>query len=576
MLRALLLVSNPMKIASLQVKLLLLVVVSLGVPLAVVLVSLVRVYGATQELDRISRQDFLAQETVLRATIRFKQQVQEWKNVLLRGNHAEDLDKYWGNFTARENDVRSAIAQAREAISQEDLRMKLDEFRAAHEAAGQGYRRGLDAYKASGFQADAGDKAVAGVDRAPTELLLAAENVARERGAATVAAAVHGARTAFITAIASSVIVVVLAIGVLWFFMRRSVVQPIREAMGFASRIAEGDLTGRIQARSHDEVGQLLQALSGMNESLKEIVRRMRTAAESVAVASGQVAAGTTSLSQQTEEQASSLEETAASMEELATTVQQNAASARKGDELARNASATAQAGGNEVRNVVQTMGEISTASRQIADIVSVIDAIAFQTNILALNAAVEAARAGDQGRGFAVVAAEVRTLAQRSAGAAKEIKTLIERSTNRVDAGAALVERAGATIDKMVADVTQVTELMSSIAEASAEQARGVQQVNRTVTEMDKTVQHNASSVQESAAAAEGMRRQAGEMVEAVSRFRLDGDDALARMPRAAAQPAHGSTGGATLAPLPQPAAKRAVREPALAAAAGEEWKEF
>ena len=253
-------------------------------------------------------------------------------------------------------------------------------------------------------------------------------------------------------------------------------------------------------------------------------------------------------------------------MEELASTVKLNAESAQKADGVAREASPTAQAGGAEVRKVVQTMGEISSASRQIGDIVSVIDAIAFQTNILALNAAVEAARAGEQGRGFAVVAAEVRTLAQRSAEAAKEIKGLVDRSTGKVDAGAAVVERAGATIDKLVASVQQVTQLMSSIAEASGEQARGVQQVSQTVTEMDRVVQQTSHAVQQSAAAVDVMRQQADEMVRAVSTFRTDtGEPAMPR-----AQP-----------DVAQEPVKPARVEPRLvlagAGAAGvEAWEEF
>ena len=561
-----------MKNASLQLKLITLVVLCLGLPLAVVLMSLTRVYGSMQELDRISRQDFQAQEAVLRATIRFKQQVQEWKDLLLRGKDPAALEKYWNNFTTRENEVRVAVTEAHDAITHDDLRAKLDEFKTAHTAAGEGYRRGLAAFKSSGCQAEAGDKAGAGVDRPPTELLLAAEKVAHDRGAATVAAAVERAHTAFVVAIVSTVAVIALALVVLWFFVRRAVVDPIREAMTFAGRIARGDLTGQVRVRSRDEVGQLLMALGQMNESLKQIVLHMRTAAESVAVASGQVAAGTTALSQQTEEQASSLEETAASMEELATTVQQNAASARKADDLARNASATAQSGGAEVRNVVRTMGEISSDSRQIAEIVAVIDAIAFQTNILALNAAVEAARAGEQGRGFAVVASEVRTLAHRSAEAAKEIKGLIARSTGKVDAGAALVERAGNTIDKLVADVRTVTDLMSGIAEASAEQARGVQQVNRTITEMDKTVQQNASAVQESANAAAGMQQQADDMVQAVSRFTLDDtSDPLSRMPRSAAPAVTAPRSARAHTPR-----AKAAAQPALVPAGEGEWKEF
>ena len=560
---------------SLQFKLLLLVLISLGLPLAVALFSLVRVYGATQELDRISRMDFRAQEAVSRATIRFKQQVQEWKDVLLRGADPAALDKYWGNFTAREKDTVDTVHEARDAIAYEDLRAKLDEFLAAHAAAGAGYRKGLEQFKASGFDPKAGDKAVAGVDRPPTELLIAAEKVARERGAAAVGAAVQRAHDAYVLALGSTIVVITGALVVLWFYIRRAIVEPVREAASFASRVAKGDLTGRIRSRSNDEVGQLQSALAAMNDSLVHLVQRVRDSAQSVASASSQVASGTATLSQQTEEQASSLEETAASMEELATTVTQNAQSAGEADQLAREASGAASAGGEEVRNVVATMAEIAEDSRRISEIVSVIDAIAFQTNILALNAAVEAARAGEQGRGFAVVASEVRVLAQRSAAAAKEIKELIDRSAGKVRNGGVVVERAGATIGKLVDNVGQVTTLMASIAEASAEQARGVQQVNRTVTEMDKVVQHNASAVQESATAAEQMRALADELVRAVSLFTLaEARDEIARIRSAAAQPASRTS---RVSPASQVIpAKAGVHSPALAGPNGGDWKEF
>jgi methyl-accepting chemotaxis protein-1 (serine sensor receptor) len=563
---------------SLQFKLLLLVVLSLGLPLAVVLVSLVRVYSATQELDRIGRSDFQAQETVARATIRFKQQVQEWKDVLLRGSDPAALDKYWTNFTTKEKEVADTVHAARDAIAYDDLRASLDQFLEAHRAAGERYRAGLDAFKAAGFDAKAGDKAVAGVDRPPTELLIAAENIARERGAAAVAHAVEQARNAYLSAIVSTVVVIAVALVLLWGYIRRAIVEPIREAARFASRVAQGDLTGTIRARSRDEVGELLGSLGTMNAALVDLVQRVRDSAQAVASASGQVAVGASSLSQQTEEQASSLEETAASMEELSTTVVQNAASAREADGLAREASLTARSGGDEVRDVVATMAQITQDSQRIADIVGVIDAIAFQTNILALNAAVEAARAGEQGRGFAVVASEVRSLAQRSADAAKEIKDLIDSSSSKVRGGSAVVERAGQTMEKLVAGVEQVTRIMGTIADASAEQARGVQQVNKTVTEMDKTVQHNASAVQESAAAAEQMRQQAEDLVKTVSLFTLEEAkreiDRIRREPDAPAKPLPVKPLPVKHTPRRDTAPKASL--PVAATGAEEEWREF
>jgi methyl-accepting chemotaxis protein len=304
----------------------------------------------------------------------------------------------------------------------------------------------------------------------------------------------------------------------------------------------------------------------------------VRGSAESVVAASGEVAMGTTDLSQRTEEQASSLEETAASMEELASTVKQNADNAHRADDLARNASKRAEQGGSEIVHVVVTMNEISDSAGKIADIISVIDAIAFQTNILALNAAVEAARAGEQGRGFAVVAAEVRSLAQRSAQAASQIKELIGNSVAKAKQGTDLVEKAGDTIQALVIDVKQVSELMGSIAEASAEQSRGVQQVNKTVTEMDKVVQQNAAAVQQSAAAAEAMRRQAQALVKAVSAFRVGDAAASGRLaaPRAAAPSPVLTRDKPANTLVPKHAAAAAGTVPGAALAAGEEWEEF
>jgi methyl-accepting chemotaxis protein len=263
-----------------------------------------------------------------------------------------------------------------------------------------------------------------------------------------------------------------------------------------------------------------------MNTSLTRIVTQVRTGTDTIGTASQEIAAGNQDLSARTEQQASSLEETAASMEELTSAVKQNADNARQANALAQAASGVAGRGGDVIRQVVGTMGEINAASRQIADIIGVIDGIAFQTNILALNAAVEAARAGEQGRGFAVVATEVRNLAQRSAAAAKEIKTLIGNSVQRVDAGGRLVEQAGATMQEIVTSVQRVTDIMGEISSASVEQTSGIEQVNVAVTQMDQVTQQNAALVEEAAAAAEAMREQAQNLADAVAVFRTGAED--------------------------------------------------
>jgi len=301
--------------------------------------------------------------------------------------------------------------------------------------------------------------------------------------------------------------------------------------------VAQGDLTQRIEVKSRDETGQLLQALKDMNENLAGIVGDVRSTTESITAAAQQVAAGNADLSQRTEEQASSLEETASSMEELTSTVRQNAENAKQANQLAASASDIAVKGGQAVNDVVHTMSSISTSSKKIADIISVIEGIAFQTNILALNAAVEAARAGEQGRGFAVVATEVRNLAQRSAAAAKEIKTLIGDSVEKVEAGSRQVDQAGATMNEIVGAVKRVTDIMSEIAAASSEQSAGIEQVNQAITQMDEVTQQNAALVEEAAAAAESMQEQANGLYAAVSVFKLDGARGGART--AVAKPA-------------------------------------
>jgi methyl-accepting chemotaxis protein len=307
-----------------------------------------------------------------------------------------------------------------------------------------------------------------------------------------------------------------------WLIVR-SIVAPLQRAVASTGRIAEGDLREVLQVEGRDETADLLRGVARMQESLRSVVGQVRSGVDSVTTASAQIAAGNIDLSQRTEEQASSLQQTAASMEQLTGTVTQSAENARQANQLAQSASNAASKGGEVVRQVVDTMEQISASSKRISDIIGTIDGIAFQTNILALNAAVEAARAGEQGRGFAVVASEVRTLAQRSAQAAKEIKTLIVDSTEKVEAGGRQVSEAGAAMDDIVHQVRRVTDLVGEISSASVEQSTGIGQVNQAVGQMDQVTQQNAALVEESAAAAQSLSAQAQRLAEVVAVFKLE-----------------------------------------------------
>jgi methyl-accepting chemotaxis protein len=313
------------------------------------------------------------------------------------------------------------------------------------------------------------------------------------------------------------------------FWLTRSIMRQLGGepdyAVAIASAVASGDLTAQIVVDDEKNTGSMVYAMRTMQHSLARLVDKVRSGTDTITTASSEMAAGNIDLSARTEEQASSLEETAASMEELTSTVQQNAESVRQANELAARASEVAQKGGDAVSQVVETMGSINEASNRIADITGVIDGIAFQTNILALNAAVEAARAGEQGRGFAVVASEVRTLAQRSAAAAKEIKALIADSVARIDAGGKLVTRAGETMGEVVASVRRVTDIMGEIALAGQEQSAGIAQVNQAVAQMDHVTQQNAALVEEAAAAADAMQAQAQQLSAIVSTFKVARD---------------------------------------------------
>ncbi|MBX9895835.1 MAG: MCP four helix bundle domain-containing protein [Nitrosomonas sp.] len=375
-----------------------------------------------------------------------------------------------------------------------------------------------------------------------------------------------------IAAIAASILLAIT----FGFLLLRSIVAPLDEAIEIAHKVAAGDLTSNIVVTStKSSTGRLLQALKEMNDNLIDLVGKVRSGTDQIVTASGEIASGNSDLSQRTEEQASSLEETASSMEELTSTVRQNADNARQANQLAAGASEVAVKGGEVVGQVVHTMKSINESSHKIVDIISVIDGIAFQTNILALNAAVEAARAGEQGRGFAVVATEVRTLAQRSAAAAKEIKELISDSVSKVD-------EAGTTMEEIVTAVKRVTDIMSEISAASQEQSSGIEQVNQAVTQMDEVTQQNAALVEEAAAAAESMQEQAQALTHAVSTFKLANSHA------ATIAPVKRSNHATNIAKLPNrgPATKKAPAAIALAAApakprkaatgTGEDWEEF
>jgi len=451
----------------------------------------------------------------------FKTQVQEWKNTLLRGKNDAERAKYWKAFAASEQEVNAQAAALTAKVAPGQARDLLAQFTLAHAQMGVDYRQGYAAFAAAAYDPAIGDAAVKGKDRSPTELL----NEARKQIVATTEASVARAAASSARATMLSLVAMLLgasgaiAAGVV---VSRTIVRPLKHAVQVAQAVAAGDLSMAIEVRTQDETGHLLAALHAMNASLKTIVTEVRTGADTIALASTEIAQGNLDLSARTEQQAAALEETASSMEELTSTVRMNADNANQANQMAMQARDVAVNGEAVVKRAVATMGLISESSTHIADIIGVIDSIAFQTNILALNAAVEAARAGEQGRGFAVVAAEVRTLAQRSASAAKEIKTLIGGSVSRVEAGSLLVTETGTTMVQIIASVQRVTEIMAEINAATAEQSAGIEQVNMAVIEMDTTTQQNAALVEEAAAAAQALREQTVALTGVVSVFKL------------------------------------------------------
>ena len=466
-------------------------------------------------------------DTARAAQVHFKIQVQEWKNILLRGADPAQLERYTASFKKSAATTRAELDKTSALLARLKLQTPLiAEAAAAHEELGKNYLNALAQYdSADPASAQKVDALVKGMDRAPTakiDQIVAFMQAQAKRMAAATAAANAEAQRQTSTLIIITVVATVIVCGLIMMWLVRSITTPLNEAVSIARTVADGDLSTTIEVRGKDEIGMLLVSLKHMHDNLADIVGKVRAGTDAIAHASTEIAHGNLDLSQRTEEQASSLEETASAMEELTGTVKQTSNSAAEASSLAGDAAIVAVRGGDSVSNMIQTMGAINDSSRKIVDIIGVIDGIAFQTNILALNAAVEAARAGEQGRGFAVVASEVRSLAQRSAAAAKDIKALIGHSVEQVDAGSKQVQQAGSTMEDVVASVQRVNSIIGEIAGASHEQNAGIGQINDAIVQMDAMTQQNAALVEQAAAAAAAMQQQAAELKQAVSVFKI------------------------------------------------------
>jgi methyl-accepting chemotaxis protein len=449
----------------------------------------------------------------------FKTQVLAWKETLLRGNDPKAVN--WNAFLAEEEKVAKGTLTLEAELPPGPARDLLAQFRQAHLAMGEGYRKGYKTFSETGFVPAAGDMSVRGIEREPTQMLqAAAQRIAADSQEVAEAAAAKG-RSAILLSLALMGVVTVIGT-VVGIVFSRAIVRPLDAAVGLSEAVAGGDLTREIDVQGQDETASLLLALQSMQGRLTHIVKAVRNTAEGVATASSEIASGNLDLSNRTEQQAAALEETASTMDELGTTARNNAENADKASKLARTTSEVAELGGKVVGDVVTTMREINQHSARVGDIIGVIDGIAFQTNILALNAAVEAARAGEQGRGFAVVASEVRALAQRSATAAQEIKALVQQSVSVTSHGTTQVAKAGETIEKIVGSISQLVIIVQEMANASGKQSQGVGKAGEAITQIDRTTQQNAALVEQSAAAAASLETQAQQLVREVAVFKL------------------------------------------------------
>ncbi len=454
----------------------------------------------------------------------FKQQVQEWKNVLLRGKNQVQREKYWAAFQKKEQEVMTSTQKLYAALPDSKAKTTLGKFATQHAIMQQKYLKGFEVFTNANFDHEKGDLSVTGIDREPAKLLEQAATTLEAHAAEVRLLAMEKSKQVQFSSIFILGLVSVLGLMITLLFCR-SVTRLLggepNEAAAAMRAITHGDLSTVIKLKNNDD-SSLLANLHTMQGNLVAIVSKIHDATETITNAARSIAIGNQDLACRTEAQASSLEETAASMEELTTTVNLNNENEKTAKSMAQSASKVAMEGGTVTSKILMTMKDINESSKRIVDITSVIDGIAFQTNILALNAAVEAARAGQEGQGFAVVAGEVRNLAHRSATAAKEIHALINDSVQKIAAGSKLVDDAGGTMNNVVNNVKVLTNIMENITNTKNEEMHGITQINQALVHLDNITQQNAASVEEAAAAAENMMRQSEQLLRLVSTFKL------------------------------------------------------